>query len=103
MSKCFKDPEPEEHVGEDRLYRFSVRLRGNDFVLWGRAFKGLLEFGVENEKALVKILQERPSASRVDAVYTEILLRLCGFYNRKRKTTSEYRFKKYYDVKEFCY
>jgi hypothetical protein len=103
IDRCLENPVPAERTGEDHLHRLAAWLWGNDFPLWSRAFRGLLEFGVENEKDLVRVLEERPSTIGVDAVYGEILLRLCEFYSGKRETQSVYKFKKYYDITEFCY
>jgi hypothetical protein len=66
-------------------------------------YRELLEFGLEHESTRIKTLLENASVSQVDADYTEILMRLIEYYNGKRKTTSEYQFKKNYDVKAFCY
>ena len=95
--------EAKKQIRDDGLRIQVARLQATDFLVWTVAFNRLLEFGMENESALVKSLQEDQAVSPVNSAYREILMRLVTFYNGKRKTTSEYRFRNSFDIKEFCY
>ena len=88
---------------EEVLQSRVAQLQNTDFPVWAKAFNKLFEFGVENDPVLVKTLLENASSNQVDAVYRDILIRLIEFFREKRKTTSEYQYKKNYDFREFCY
>ena len=98
-----KRSEPKEQAKEEVLRSQVARLQDTDFMVWGKAFNELFEFGVEKDPVLVKTLLENASSNQVDAVYKDILIRLIEFFREKRKTTSEYQYKKHYDFREFCY
>jgi hypothetical protein len=103
LKQRYRGSEPKIQIQEDDLRMQVAQLQNMDFIVWAKAFNELLEYGLERESTHIKSLLENASVSQVDAVYTEILMRLLEYYNRKRKTTSEYQFKKSYDIKEFCY
>lgn len=95
-------PDLTKQSSEEFLRTQVAHLQNKDFLVWALAFNRLLEFGVEHEASLLKNLLERAFIQDVDTAYKETLIRLIEYYNRKRKTTSEYRYKKNYDVMEFC-
>ena len=89
---------------QEEILRLRVaQLQNTDFLVWSKAFNELFEFSVENASVSIKPLLEEASSNPVDAVYRDILIRLIGFYKEKRKTASEYQYKKNYDYREFCY
>ena len=97
------EPGSKQKIQEEVLRSQVSQIQETDFLVWAKAFNELFEFGVENESVLVKTLLENASSNQVDAVYRDILIRLIEFYKEKRKTTSEYQYKKNYDFREFCY
>lgn len=103
LKQPYRNSEPKRQTQGDDLRSHVIQLQSMDFLLWSKAFNELLEFGVEHESSLIKTLLENASANQVDAVYTEILLRLIEFFKENKKTASEYQYKKRYDFKEFCY
>jgi len=86
-------PDLTEQPPEDFLRTQVAHLQDKDFLVWAAAFNRLLEFGVEHESSFLINLLERASGQEVDAAYTETLIRLIEFYNRKRETLSEYIYK----------
>ena len=98
----YRAPDLTKQNPEDFLRTQVAHLQNRDFLVWASAFNRLLEFCVEHESSFLITLLESASIQEVDKVYTKTLIRLIEFYNRKRKTTSEYRYKKSYDIKEFC-
>jgi hypothetical protein len=89
---------------QEEVFRSRVaQLQNTDFLVWATAFNELFEFGVENDPLPIKTLFEKASSNPVDAVYRDTLIRLIEFYREKKKTSSEYQYKKNYDYKKFCY
>ena len=103
LKQPHKRSESEPQAKKEMLRTQVARLQHTNFVVWGKAFNALFEFGVENDPVLVKTLLENASLNQVDAVYKDILIKLIEFFREKRKTTSEYQYKKHYDFREFCY
>jgi hypothetical protein len=103
LKQPYRVSEPKQQTQEEVLRSQVAQLQNTDFLVWAKAFNELFEFGVENESVLIKTLLENASLKQVDAVYRDILIRLIKFFKEKRKTTSEYQYKKYYDYREFCY
>ena len=103
LKQPYRNSEPKQQPQEEILRSKITRLQNTDFLVWAKAFNELFEFGVENESLLIRTLLENPSSNQVDAVYRKILIRLITFFNEKRKTTSEYQYKKSYDFRMFCY
>jgi hypothetical protein len=103
LKQPYTESEPKQQTQEEMLRSQVAQLQNMDFIVWGKAFNELFEFGVESESVLVKTLLENASLNQADAVYRDILIRLIEFFREKRKTTSEYQYKKNYDFREFCY
>jgi hypothetical protein len=103
LKQLYRDSGPKKQTQEDDLRSQVAQLQNTDFLVWAKAFTELLEFGVAHESTLIKTLLENASVNQVDAVYTEILMRLIEFFSGKRKTMPESQYKKSYDLKEFCY
>ncbi|MEJ2658759.1 MAG: hypothetical protein P8012_16485, partial [Desulfobacterales bacterium] len=105
--KHLKQPNREsgssQQTREEVLRSQVAQLQNTDFLVWAKAFNELFEFGVENESVPIKPLLEKASSNPADAVYRDILIRLIEFYREKRKTASEYQYKKNYDYRAFCY
>ncbi|MBT8366196.1 MAG: hypothetical protein KJP23_15965 [Deltaproteobacteria bacterium] len=95
-------PDLTEQTPENFLRTQVAHLQDKDFLVWAAAFNRLLEFGVEHESSFLINLLESASGQEVDATYTETLIRLIEFYNKKRKTLSEYIYRKNYDINEYC-
>ena len=88
----------------EEILRVQVALLQNkDFLVWTTTFSRLLELGVEHNSSTLKALLEDAPVNQVDAVYTQTLMRLIEFYNKKRETISEYKYNKHYDIKKFCF
>lgn len=103
LKQPYRDYESKQQIQKEVLRSRVAQLRDTDFLVWAKAFNELFEFGVENESVLVKTLLENASSDQVDAIYRDILVRLIEFFKEKRKTTSEYHYKRYYDYSAFCY
>jgi len=102
LKQTYGESESNQTQEEVLRSRFT-QLQNTDFLVWTKAFNELFEFGVENESVPIKPVLEKASSNPVDAVYRDILIRLIEFYREKRKTSSEYQYKKNYDYREFCY
>ncbi len=103
LKQPYEESGPRQQSQKDFLRSRFVQLQHTDFLVWTKAFSELFEFGVENQSVPMETISEKVSSDPVDAVYRDILIRLVEFYRQKRKTLSEYQYKKHYDYRKFCY
>jgi hypothetical protein len=103
LKQSYRESEPKQQTQEEMLRSQVAQLQNTDFIVWAKAFNELFEFGVEKDFVLLKTFLENASSNQVDAVYRDILIRLIEFFKGKKKTASEYQYKKNYDFRAFCY
>ena len=103
LKQPYRESGSNQQTREELLRSRVDQLQNKDFLVWAKAFSELFEFGVENDPLPIKTLFEKASSNPVDAVYRDTLIRLIEFYREKKKTASEYQYKKNYDYREFCY
>jgi bacterioferritin (cytochrome b1) len=84
LQQRYTDSEPKKQIQEGDLRMQVTQLQNTDFLVWGKTFNELFEFGLEHESTRIKTLLENASVSQVDVVYTEILMRLIEYYNGKK-------------------